>query len=197
MWLGQKEKEGTAGAILSCVWGFWKGNNTERVKIKQNKNPNQPLDPLLPGIPGGEQEDGRNGLAERSWRGRGTRVERGAHPDCPPGRPARGAWPLFPAPSPPARRGPSSRPSAASPSPPPPPTPRCSCCRRPILHVANGGAAQGRPRVRARAREPGAARAGERRSARVRGAVSRSERVPNSGARGLSARGCGAGDAQL
>lgn len=89
---------------------------------------------------------------------------------------------------------PPPRPSAASPSPPPPPTPRCSCCRRPILHVANGGAAQGRPRVRARG-SPGPRGRGSG-GVRVCAAPHPGARAPNSGARGLSVRGCGAGDAQ-
>lgn len=80
---------------------------------------------------------------------------------------------------------------AASPSPPPPPpTRRCSCCRRTILHVANGGDAQGRPQVRARgsrSRTGGGAAAG----ARARAAPARSARAGPWSARLLCARWMG------
>lgn len=80
---------------------------------------------------------------------------------------------------------------AASPyPPPPPPTPRCSCCRRTILHVANGGDARGRPQVRARGsrrREGGGAAA----DARARAAPALSARAKLWSARLLGMRRLG------
>lgn len=145
MWLGQRAREGSRGRSFLSLGVWVLGGEQHRVL-----GGGWLWILTLPGIPGREQEDGQNGLAERSWRGRGpgpsTEPTRTVPPVAPLGGPGPSSQPL------PRWRGaaPPPRPGAASPSPPPPPTPRCSCCRRPILHVANGGAAQGKPRVRAR-----------------------------------------------
>ena len=111
----------------------------------------------------GKQKAGRNGLEVGSdrERGRGRGKGRKAAPtQGPPASPSPQLPPARPAAAPPPDLG------TASPSPPPPPpTRRCSCCRRTILHVANGGDAQGRPQVRARGswrRAGGGAAAGTR-----------------------------------
>lgn len=106
--------------------------------------------------------------------------KRCAHPGSPPA-PLPQLSPARPAAAPPPDLG------AASPSPPPPPpTRRCSCCRRTILHVANGGDAQGRPQVRARGSRSRAG-GGAAASARARAARALSARAELRSARLLCA----------
>lgn len=98
-----------------------------------------------------------------------------------------GAWPLFPAPSPLARCGPSPQAERRLPLPSSPSHPALQ-----LLPTAHSARSEWRSRTReassARAREPGPARAGERRSARVRGAASRSARAKLRSARFVRAR---------
>lgn len=133
----------------------------------------------------GEKPSWSAGLQDAGAGSRGTAVmasQKGAmasrkgagEASRPPGLSRSPSPPALPGP---ARRGPSSRPGRRLPlpsPPPPPPTRRCSCCRRTILHVANGGDAQGTPQVRARGSQScagGGAAAGARaRAAPTQGA---------------------------
>lgn len=193
MWLGQRAREGSRGRSFLSLGVWVLGGEQHRVL-----GGGVALDPHPSRNPGKRAGGWPEWSCRKELAGEGTRAKHGAHPDCPPGRPARGARPLFPAPSPLARRGPSPQAGRRLPLPSSPSHPALQ-----LLPTAHSARSEWRSRTReassARAREPGAARAGERRSARVRGVrvpERARARAPSSGARDLSARGCGAGDAR-